>query len=90
MESKGNKLLSPGNPVVLEWDNNEGLILKKLYLDEKFLFKINQEVQIIRVKLSAFPYAQITRNKKPDDVQGFYIYTRFHWSIRRGLKRRRV
>ena len=72
---KGNKLLSPGNPVVLEWDNNEGLIFKKIIsLDEKFLFKINQEVQNNSSKnYQLFPYAQITRNKKPDDVQGFYI-----------------
>ena len=75
MESKGNKLLSPGNPVVLEWNNNEGLIFKKIIsLDEKFLFKINQEVQNNSSKnYQLFPYAQITRNKKPDDVQGFYI-----------------
>ena len=72
---KGNKLLSPGNPVVLEWNNNEGLIFKKIIsLDEKFLFKINQEVQNNSSKnYQLFPYAQITRNKKPDDVQGFYI-----------------
>ena len=72
---KGNKLLSPGNPVVLEWNNNEGLIFKKIIsLDEKFLFKINQEVQNNSSKnYKLFPYAQITRNKKPDDVQGFYI-----------------
>ena len=72
---KGNKLLSPGNPVVLEWNNNEGLIFKKIIsLDERFLFKINQEVQNNSSKnYQLFPYAQITRNKKPDDVQGFYI-----------------
>ena len=72
---KGNKLLSPGNPVVLEWNNNEGLIFKKIIsLDKKFLFKINQEVQNNSNKnYQLFPYAQITRNKKPDDVQGFYI-----------------
>ena len=72
---KGNKLLSPGNPVVLEWNNNEGLIFKKIIsLDEKFLFKINLEVQNNSSKnYQLFPYAQITRNKKPDDVQGFYI-----------------
>ena len=38
---KGNKLLKPNNPIILEWDNNEGLIFtKKIELDEKFLFKI--------------------------------------------------
>ncbi|MAJ86014.1 MAG: membrane protein insertase YidC [Candidatus Pelagibacter sp.] len=72
---KGNKLLGPNNPVTLEWKNNEGLIFRKIIsLDEKFLFRINQEVQNNSNKnVELFPYAQITRNKKPDDVQGFYI-----------------
>ena len=58
---KGNKLLSLGNPVVLEWNNNEGLIFKKIIsLDERFLFKINQEVQNNSSKnYQLFPYAQI-------------------------------
>ena len=38
---KGNNLLRPNNSVVLEWNNNEGLIFtKRIELDEKFLFKI--------------------------------------------------
>ena len=42
---KGNKILNANSSVILEWDNNEGLIFKKkIELDEKFLFKINQEV----------------------------------------------
>ena len=71
---KGNKILNANSSVILEWDNNEGLIFKKIELDEKFLFKINQEVINKTSKsVNLYPYAQITRNRKPDDVQGFYI-----------------
>ncbi len=72
---KGNKILNANSSVTLEWDNNEGLIFKKkIELDEKFLFKINQEVINKTSKsVNLYPYAQITRNRKPDDVQGFYI-----------------
>ena len=70
----GNNKLSVGNPVIAEWNNKSGLIFrKKIELDEKFLFKVTQEVQnnsSQRVEL--YPYAQITRNQDPDVVD-FYI-----------------
>tara|TARA_B100002051_G_scaffold200443_1_gene190400 strand:- start:2891 stop:4588 length:1698 start_codon:yes stop_codon:yes gene_type:complete len=71
----GNNTLSVNKPIILEWNNNEGIIFrKKIELDEKYLFKINQEIQNNTNKaIELYPYAQITRNKKPDDVMGFYI-----------------
>ncbi len=72
---KGNKLLNQNNSVTFIWNNGEGIIFKKIVsIDDKFLFKIKQEVQNnTNEDLELYPYAQITRNKKPDDVQGFYI-----------------
>ena len=72
---KGNRVLSDKNNVSLEWDNGKGLIFTKtISLDEKYLFKINQQVKNnTSSDINLFPYAQITRNKKPDDVMGFYI-----------------
>ncbi len=71
---RSNRMLSPNNPVVLEWNNNEGLIFtKKIELDEKFLFKITQSIKNTSNKsYEFFPYAQITRNYKPD-VTPIYI-----------------
>ncbi len=71
----GNETLSKNNPVVLEWKNDEGLIFrKKIELDEKYLFRINQEIENNTNKtIELYPYAQITRNKKPEDVTDFYI-----------------
>ncbi len=72
---KGNKVLNEKNNVVLEWNNGEGLIFKKIItLDDKYLFRVKQEVtNNTNENMSLYPYAQITRNKKPDDVMGFYI-----------------
>ena len=71
---RSNRILLPNNPVVLEWNNNEGLIFtKKIELDEKFLFKITQSIKNTSNKsYEFFPYAQITRNYKPD-VTPIYI-----------------
>jgi YidC/Oxa1 family membrane protein insertase len=71
---KGNSLLTPTNPIVLEWNNNEGLVFtKKIELDENFLFKITQGIQNNSNKTyQFFPYAQITRNNKPE-VTPIYI-----------------
>ena len=47
---------------------------KKIDLDEKYLFKITQIIQNnTNQTVELYPYAQITRNKIPDDIQNFYI-----------------
>tara|TARA_A100000164_G_scaffold85697_1_gene73375 strand:+ start:361 stop:2040 length:1680 start_codon:yes stop_codon:yes gene_type:complete len=71
----GNKILTDNQPVVLEWNNGDGIIFKKkIELDNKYLFKITQQVQNnSNQTINLYPYAQITRNKIPDDIQNFYI-----------------
>ncbi len=72
---KGNNILSDKKPIVLEWDNGEGIIFKKkIEIDNKYLFRITQQVQNNSNKtIELYPYAQITRNKIPEDIQNFYI-----------------
>ena len=72
---KGNSILGENQPVILQWNNGEGIIFKKqIELDSKYLFKITQQVQNnTSDKVELYPYAQITRNKIPDDIQNFYI-----------------
>ena len=71
----GNSNLAPNNPVILEWKNKNGIIFrKKIQIDEKYLFNITQEVKNnSKQSIELYPYAQITRNKIPDDMQDFYI-----------------
>ena len=71
----GNKTLTESQPITLQWKNGEGIIFKKtIKLDEKYLFKISQSVENkTNNSIDLYPYAQITRNKIPDDIQNFYI-----------------
>ncbi len=71
----GNKILTDKQPVTLEWNNGNGIIFKKkIELDNKYLFKITQQVENnSNQAFDLYPYAQITRNKIPDDIQNFYI-----------------
>jgi YidC/Oxa1 family membrane protein insertase len=72
---KGNKILSENKPIILEWNNGEGIVFKKIIeIDDKYFFKISQEVNNETASsIDLYPYAQITRNKIPDDIQNFYI-----------------
>ena len=72
----GNKTLTPNNPVTLEWNNNEGLVFtKKIELDDKFLFKITQEIKNNSNKAFQFyPYAQINRKGKPEGRQIYILH----------------
>ena len=76
---KGNNKLTPNNPIILEWNNNEGLIFtKKIELDNKFLFKITQSIKNVSNKSYQFyPYAQITRNGKPEGRQIYILHEGF-------------
>ncbi len=72
---KGNNVLSDTSPVILQWNNGEGVLFeKKIELDDKYLFDITQQVKNnSNSPIDLFPYAQMTRNKIPDDIQNFYI-----------------
>ena len=72
---KGNNILSDNSPIVLQWNNGEGIIFeKKIELDNKYLFRITQQVRNnSNSSIDLYPYAQMTRNKVPDDIQNFYI-----------------
>ena len=71
----GNNNLSAKESLILEWKNGNGITFrKKVELDDKFLFKVTQEViNETSQAINLYPYAQITRNKIPDDLQNFYI-----------------
>ena len=70
-----NTNLSQNQPITLKWNNGEGITFKKeINLDDKYLFQIKQKVQNnTNNSIELYPYAQITRNKIPDDIQNFYI-----------------
>ena len=71
---EGNNKLTPREPITLVWDNNQGISFKKkIKIDEKFLFSIDQIITNKSKKSYDFySYGQIIRNKSPD-VTNFYI-----------------
>ena len=71
---EGNNKLTPNEPITLVWDNNQGISFKKkIKIDEKFLFSIDQIITNKSKKSYDFySYGQIIRNKSPD-VTNFYI-----------------
>ncbi len=76
---KGNTMLTPKNPVTLEWDNGMGLIFTKRFeIDERFLFKITQEISNkSNNSFQFYPYAQITRKGKPEGRQIYILHEGF-------------
>jgi len=70
----GNKKLTDKSPIKLSWTNNQGLTFeKKISLDAKFLFTIEQKVINSSDKVYDFySYGQIIRNKIPE-ISNFYI-----------------
>ena len=68
------KVLSPGNPVTLSWDNGQGLVFVKTFeVDENFMFTITQKVKNTGgAEVSLYPYGLISRTDTPDTL-GFYI-----------------
>ncbi len=71
---KEGKKLTTNSPVTLEWNNREGLVfLKKIEIDDKYLFKITEIVRNDKNKaVDLFHYGQITKNAKPT-TENFYI-----------------
>ena len=70
----GNNKLAPNQSVTLTWNNNQGIVFeKKIQIDEKFLFSIDQKIKNKSNKSYDFySYGQIIRNKSPD-ITNFYI-----------------
>jgi YidC/Oxa1 family membrane protein insertase len=71
-ESKGD--LTPNNPLVLKWDNGEGLSFHRtITIDDRYLFTIKDDVSNAgSAPVTLYPYALISRHGTPQ-VVGYYI-----------------
>ncbi len=67
--------LTPGKPVVLAWDNGQGLrFVRTITVDQNYLFTVSQRVENQTGQpVSLHPYALISRTGKPTDLQDMYI-----------------
>jgi YidC/Oxa1 family membrane protein insertase len=68
-------VLSPGKPVVLTWDNGEGIVFSRtISLDDEYVFSITQTVENkSAVPVSVLPYGRIQRQDTPV-VAGFWVF----------------
>ena len=66
--------LTPTTPVILTWDNGEGLLFRRtIAIDDRFLFTIKDEVtNNTAAPVTLYPYALIRRHGTPH-VAGFAI-----------------
>ncbi|VAW19525.1 Inner membrane protein translocase and chaperone YidC, long form [hydrothermal vent metagenome] len=69
-----NRTLTATNPVVLTYDNGEGVVFtRSIEIDDKYLFTITQTVtNNSNGDIALFPYARVARYETPD-VAGFFI-----------------
>src|SRR6201993_3908231 len=73
-QQDGNGSLTPSTPVVLKWDNGEGLPFRRtISIDDHYLFTIKDEVSNIgNAPVTLYPFALISRHGAPK-VSGYYI-----------------
>lgn len=66
--------LSPGSPLVLSWDNGQGLrFIRTIRVDDDYLFRVEQRVENYGdAPVTLYPYSLVSRTGTPD-IMGFYI-----------------
>jgi YidC/Oxa1 family membrane protein insertase len=71
---EGSGTLTPGHPVVLTYDNGEGLKFRRtISVDDKYMFEVKDEVANSGTQpVTLFPYGLISRHGTPETL-GYYI-----------------
>src|SRR3954451_18277178 len=73
-QQEGSGSLTPSKPVVLKWDNGEGLSFRRtISVDDHYLFTIKDDVSNVgNAPVTLYPFALISRHGTPE-VSGYYI-----------------
>jgi YidC/Oxa1 family membrane protein insertase len=73
-QQEGSGALSPSNPVILKYDNGEGLTFRRtIAVDDRYLFTIRDDVSNVgAAPVTLYPFALISRHGTPE-VSGYYI-----------------
>src|SRR5215469_6535519 len=73
-QQEGSGSLTPTNPVVLKYDNGEGLTFRRtISVDDRYLFTIKDDVSNVgNAPITLYPFALISRHGTPQ-VSGYYI-----------------
>ncbi|WP_025032490.1 membrane protein insertase YidC [Bradyrhizobium sp. DOA9] len=73
-QQEGSGSLTPSTPVVLKWENGDGLTFRRtIAVDDHYLFTIKDEVSNVgNAPVTLYPFALISRHGAPH-VSGYYI-----------------
>jgi YidC/Oxa1 family membrane protein insertase len=73
-QQEGSNNLTPTTPVVLKYDNGDGLTFKRtISVDDRYLFSMKDEVTNVgNAPVTLYPFALISRHGTPQ-VSGYYI-----------------
>ena len=73
-QQEGSGSLTPSSPVVLKYDNGDGLTFRRtISIDDRYLFSIKDDVtNISNAPVTLYPFALISRHGTPQ-VSGYYI-----------------
>jgi YidC/Oxa1 family membrane protein insertase len=73
-QQEGSNSLAPNSPVVLKYDNGDGLTFRRtISIDDRYLFTIKDEVTNVgTAPVTLYPFALISRHGTPK-VSGYYI-----------------
>src|SRR5467141_1078581 len=73
-QQEGTGSLTPSSPVVLKYDNGDGLTFRRtISIDDRYLFTIKDDVTNIgNAPVTLYPFALISRHGTPQ-VAGYYI-----------------
>src|SRR6478672_7012049 len=73
-QQEGSGALTPSSPVVLKYDNGDGLAFRRtISIDDRYLFTIKDDVTNVgNAPVTLYPFALISRHGTPQ-VAGYYI-----------------
>ena len=73
-QQEGSNSLTPTTPVVLKYDNGDGLTFRRtISIDERYLFTVKDDVSNVgTAPVTLYPFALISRHGTPK-VSGYYI-----------------
>jgi len=67
--------LTPGQPVVLRWENEKGLVFnREIAVDDYYMFTVTDTVQNNgTAEARLFPYGMVARHGKPTNLENFFV-----------------
>lgn len=73
-KQEGANALTPATPVILTWNNGQGLTFKRtISIDDKYLFTIKDDISNVGdAPVTVYPFGLISRHGTPH-VSGYYI-----------------